>query len=479
MSEKKKGFDLAVAIKRIKNVGRVFREIYIGFEKDIIPHHYLCGIALVIAIAFWRSHFSLFHIFPVASKIIVIPFMFIGYFAWGVWRVYLLNQFLANLTETFESAGVKTATGRLPSFISDRNVDNNCRAMTVNANRVTVKQFEAGKEKLEVGLFGFIDQFKEDRVHGVIQIYYSEEDFPPAIDLDSPYGKSNFSFVVGNTRSGEKRINLIDVPHLLVAGGSNSGKSTLLKQILATLYLNNVDAEFVLIDLKFGLESIEFRDLPKMAIFKTPQSALKELIGIQAELKERGDKLYANKCNNIIEYNRMAFAPRKDEKRPPEMLRRKIIFIDEAAQIFLASPEMTAADAAQARGVVATIAAQGRALGINIFIGTQRPDVNIVDGSIKANLQGRICFHMADNASSMTILDSVRAADLPDVKGRAIYRNGPELMEIQVPQISQETLKALFDPMRVKPKVDDKKEKEAQTTEAIGDDQLDKKQVDQ
>lgn len=479
MAEQKKAFDLEVAIKRLKNVARVFRELAIGFEKDIIPHHYLAPIALVIAVAFWRSNCDLFRVFPTASKIIVIPFMFIGYIAWAGWRVGLLNKFLDNLTETFDSAGVKTATGKLPSFISDRSVDDNCRAMTLNANRVTLKQFEAAKEKLEAGLFGFIDQFKEDRTHGVIQIYYSEEDFPPAIDLNSPYGKSNFSFVVGNTRSGEKRINLIDVPHLLIAGGSNSGKSTLLKQILATLYLNNVDAEFVLIDLKFGLESIEFRDLPKLAIFKTPQSALQQLVSIQAELKERGDELYSYKCNNIIEYNRMAFAPRKDEKRPPQMLRRKIIVIDEAAQIFMASPEMTASDVAQARGIVATIAAQGRALGINIFIGTQRPDINIVDGAIKANLQGRICFHMADNASSMTILDSVRAADLPDVRGRAIYRNGPELMEIQVPQISSETLKALFDPMRVAPKAEDKKEDRAEVSKSGSADQADQKPVDQ
>ena len=474
-----KAMNFEIAIHRLKNLGRIFHELAVGIKKDIIPHHYLAPISLSVAFLFWRSKWSVLSTFPVASKVIAVLFMFIGYFAWATWRVRLLNRFLENLTETFESAGLKTGTGRLPSFISDRVVDDNTRAMTLNANRITLKQFIAAKEKLESGLFGFIDQFKEDRTNGVIQIYYAEEDFPQAIDLDSPYGKSNFSFVVGNTRSGEKRINLIDVPHLLIAGSSNSGKSTLLKQILATLYLNNVDAEFVLIDLKFGLESIEFRDLPKLAIFKTPQSALQQLISIQTELKERGDELYAYKCNNIIEYNRMAFAPRKDEKRPPQMLRRKIIIIDEAAQIFMASPEMTASDVAQARGIVATIAAQGRALGINIFIGTQRPDINIVDGAIKANLQGRICFHMADNASSMTILDSVRAADLPDIRGRAIYRNGPELLEIQVPQISPETLKALFDPMRVSPKADDNKKISEPKRESSLEIELNTKAVDQ
>ncbi|MGE0526782.1 MAG: FtsK/SpoIIIE domain-containing protein [Bdellovibrionales bacterium] len=452
MSERKKGFDFELAVKRQKELTRVVTELLRGFERDIVPHHYIGAFALTIAILFWQSDGFFARTLPLLTKCAaLVVVIFGGYIGWAIYRISLLRRFLANLTETFENAGLKTASGRLPSFILDREVDNNCRMMMLNSNKVPLSTFLAAKERLEAGFFGFIDKIEESRADGVVKIFYSEEDFPEVIDLDSPYGKPDFSFVIGNTRSGVKTVNFVDVPHILVAGSSSSGKSTFLKQVISTLYLNNADAEFVLIDLKFGLESIEFRDLPRMTIYRDNQSALKALIEIQNELKERGDLLYSFDCKNILEFNKKALAPSADEKRPTEVLRRKIVIVDEAAQIFLAGPDMTAGDVAQARGIVATLAAQGRALGINLIIGTQRPDVNIIDGAIKANMQGRVCFHMADNATSMTILDSARAADLPDIKGRAIYRNGPELIEVQVPQLEDEKIREIFNPLRVKP----------------------------
>lgn len=449
--EKKKGFDFDVALARQRSVARFMKELLRGFEKDIIPHHYIGVVGLAIAIFFWQSNGYLVRTMPLLAKCMAVMAIFIGYFVWTIRRMMLLKRFLANLTETFENAGLRTASGRLPAFVSDREIDNNCRVMTLNSNKVPISIFLSAKEKLEAGFFGYIDKIEESRNSGVVRIFYSEEDFPEVIDLDSPYGKNNFSFIVGNTRSGVKIVNLIDVPHFLVAGSSNAGKSTFLKQVISTLYLNNADAEFVLIDLKFGLESIEFRDLPRMIIHKTNQEALQALVEIQAELKERGELLYKHDCKNVVEYNKKVHEPKSSEKQPTEILRRKIVIIDEAAQIFLAGPEMTASNVAQARGIVSTLAAQGRAVGINVIVATQRPDVNIIDGSIKANLQGRVCFHMSDNATSMTILDSVRAADLPDVKGRAIYRNGPEILELQVPQLNDEKLRSIFKDKRIPP----------------------------
>ena len=449
MSEKKKGFSLDVALERQRAVLRVMRELIKGFEKDIIPHHYIGAGGFVVSILFWRSKFSLFRLMPTSSKCFVVTVIFGGYLLWAGRRMHLLNQFLKNLTETFENAGLRTVSGRLPSFISDREIDSNCRVMTLNSNKVPISAFQSAKDKLESGFFGYVDKIEEYRSKGVVKIFYSEVDFPQAIDLDSPFGRRDFSFVIGNTRSGVKVINLIDVPHLLVAGTSNAGKSTFLKLVIATLYLNNNDAEFVLIDLKFGLESIEFKDLPRMIIHKTNQAALQALIEIETELKERGQKLYSHDCKNILEYNEKARADGDDPKKPHEHLKRKIVIIDEAAQIFLAGPDMTAGDVAQARGIVSTLAAQGRAVGINLILATQRPDVNIIDGSIKANLQGRVCFHMSDNATSMTILDSVRAADLPDIKGRAIFRNGPELVELQVPQLDDQRLREFLKTLKM------------------------------
>lgn len=461
MAEKKKNIDLDVALKRLAAASDFFKELAKGFEKDTIPHHYIGLLGLVIAVVYWRSNGIFVRNMPFFSRCFMFFAMSSGYFLWAGRRLSLKKQFLSQLTETFENAGLRTASGRMPGFVSVKEIDENCRVMTLNTNKVPISTFKNSKEKLEAGFFGYIDKFEENKSNAVVKIFYSEEDFPESIELDSPYGKSNYSFVVGNTRSGIKTVNLIDVPHFLVAGSSNAGKSTFLKQVITTLYLNNSDADFVMIDLKFGLESIEFRDLPRVMIYKTNQEALQALSGIQDELKERGEKIFDADCKNIIEYNKKVGGPDLNGKAAPtEILRRKIVIIDEAAQIFLAGPDMTSADVAMARGIVSTLAAQGRAVGINVIVSTQRPDVNIIDGSIKANLQGRVCFHMSDNATSMTILDSVRAADLPDIKGRAIFRNGPELLEVQVPQIDDGKLKEIFEKLRIKtlPKAEATKE---------------------
>jgi len=78
------------------------------------------------------------------------------------------------------------------------------------------------------------------------------------------------------------------------------------------------------------------------------------------------------------------------------------------------------------------------------MIGTQRPDKNAVDPQTKANLSGRLCFKMADNASSMTILDNGRATDLPIIPGRAVWQSGLDNLEVQAPMLSAESAKELI-----------------------------------
>lgn len=72
----------------------------------------------------------------------------------------------------------------------------------------------------------------------------------------------------------------------------------------------------------------------------------------------------------------------------------------------------------------------GRALGIHLLVATQRPDVGSVPGSLKAQLDGRICGHTADAQSSIVILDDGSAANLPAIPGRFIIRNGSETDDI-------------------------------------------------
>lgn len=109
----------------------------------------------------------------------------------------------------------------------------------------------------------------------------------------------------------------------------------------------------------------------------------------------------------------------------------------------------TRANSAQkAKSQAIKIAAQGRAVGIHLIIATQRPDVRAVDGQIKANLSGMLAFQMPNHASSMTILDNTRAAHLPKIGGRAIWKTGLEMVELQTPFLTFEEATKLLEPHR-------------------------------
>ncbi len=450
-------------IKATKRVCRPFVEIAHGIRKGTIPYFecgaWACmvsGLTACGADAWLLKKAHLAFLYPYNHPVIYWTFQVAlltsGFWLWGIREAVKLNKLLSTLTNIFIEAGLKTSLGRIPAFIADRPIDGGVREMVLSMNGVPLSAFKQAREKLETDVFGFIEEMKESRTRGLIKIMYAEKDIPKIITLDSPYGYRGYDFIVGNTRTGQKRSSLEATPHLLIAGTSNSGKSTYLKQFISTLYLNNPACEFTLIDLKNGLESIQFHNLPRIQVIIRPQEAVERLARLQAVIAKRAKFLLENRCHKIEEF----FALPKDKKvwtadfKSDKDFGRHVVIVDEAAELFLVGAELNAEGASKARRIVAQLAAQGRAVGVHVIVSTQRPDVKVIDGTIKTNLQGRLCFQMPDNASSMTILDSVRAADLPDIKGRAIWRDGTKMSEVQVPLLADDKIEALLEPMREK-----------------------------
>lgn len=447
----------------MNRITRPFVEIAHGVRNGTVPY-FECGAWAVMVsvltacgVDVWllkKAHLGFLYPYnhPVIYWTLHVALLTSGFWLWGIREAVRLHKLLSTLTEIFIEAGLKTTLGRIPSFIADRPIDGGVREMVLSMNGVPLSAFRQAREKLETDVFGFIEEMKEDRTKGLIKIKYSEKDIPKIITLDSPYGYRGYNFIVGNTRTGQKLSSLEATPHLLIAGTSNSGKSTYLKQFISTLYLNNPSCEFTLIDLKNGLESIQFHNLPRIQVVIRPQEAVERLARIQSMIAKRAKFLLENGCHKIEEF----FALPKDKKKWTEDFKsdkdfgRHVIIVDEAAELFLVGAELNAEGASKARRIVAQLAAQGRAVGVHVIVSTQRPDVKVIDGTIKTNLQGRLCFQMPDNASSMTILDCVRAADLPDIKGRAIWRDGTEMSEVQVPLLADDKIESLLEPMREK-----------------------------
>lgn len=447
---------------RLKKIFRPFFEIYNGIKTKRLPY-FECGIwALFLEILmllkfdiYLLSKLNLMFLYPINSPAIFwigkFIFLFSGFLFWGIFESIKLNRLLQTLARIFAEAQLVTSLGRMPRFISDWSIDKGVREMTLAMNGIPLSSFKQAKEKLETEVYGYIEEIKENRIKGTIKIRYADSDIPKLIALESPKECKKDEFIIGNTRTETKKTTLELTPHLLIAGTSNSGKSTYLKQFVTGLYLNNNAHEFTLIDLKNGLESLQFQNLPRFEIIIQPNAAVSKLSQIQSLIQKRAQFLVENNCHKIEEFFKLKPELKKWNTffRSSKDLGRHIIIIDEAAELFLTGAELSSDNASRARRIVSQIAAQGRAVGFHIIVSTQRPDVKVIDGTIKTNLQGRLCFHMPDNASSMTILDSVRAADLPDIKGRAIWRDGSELVEVQVPILSDDRIEELLSPLRI------------------------------
>jgi S-DNA-T family DNA segregation ATPase FtsK/SpoIIIE len=87
---------------------------------------------------------------------------------------------------------------------------------------------------------------------------------------------------------------------------------------------------------------------------------------------------------------------------------------------------------------------QGRACGIHFVIATQRPEREVLKGSIKANIEYKVCFKVTNRVNSQIILDGDEAAELPEVKGRAIFQKGKNI-EVQTPYLSEKKTVSLIE----------------------------------
>ncbi|CAN5417138.1 hypothetical protein BH10BDE1_BH10BDE1_27970 [soil metagenome] len=369
-----------------------------------------------------------------------------GFWGWGVGQTILKKKLIRRLSEAFLAAGLKTPLGRLPSFIFDRPIDAMTRKLRLKRQYLSLKQFKDAKETLESALQIYIDTVVENRVQGSIDILYSHFPMDELVTLgDGIRSLPRDTFIAGRSRSKEIRVNLSKTPHFLVGGQTGGGKSTFLRQMITTLYLNNRDYQFRLIDLKGGLEFQIFEKVDRIKVVPDVPKAIALIRALEKSHKFRMETLKLNGCKDIEAY----FAKEKTERKTPEgqyqeRISRTIIVIDEVADLFMANSEVKAKDVQEAKRIIWKVGAQGRAVGLHLVVATQRPDVKALDSQVKTHLVGVICFPMVNDASSMTVLGNGRATDLPRIPGRAIWKSDLDQVEIQTPFLKPEEVLELL-----------------------------------
>lgn len=217
--------------------------------------------------------------------------------------------------------------------------------------------------------------------------------------------KSRISFALGKDISGNNIVaDLYDMPHLLIAGATGSGKSVCINTIITSiLYKARPDeVKMVLIDPKV-VELGHYNGIPHMLIpvVTDPKKAAAALNWAVNEMTQRYKKFAEVGVKDLTSYNELMKANQEKEKAMPQV----VIIIDELADLMMAAPS-------QVEESICRLAQMARAAGMHLIVATQRPSVDIVTGVIKANIPSRIAFSVSSQFDSRTILDTSGAEKL-------------------------------------------------------------------
>lgn len=231
-------------------------------------------------------------------------------------------------------------------------------------------------------------------------------------------------------------VDLAKMPHLLIAGATNSGKSACINSLLSGLLLSRKPDELrlLLVDPK-RVEFMPYADLPHLVVpvITDPKKVAISLQWAIAEMNRRLKLFSRIGVRNIADFNTRDHAVQasflEDDEIVtdpiPERLPYIVILIDEMADLMLVAQ-------AEIENRIARLAQLSRAAGIHLILATQRPSVNIITGTIKANFPGRIAFQVAQKVDSRTILDA-GGADALIGRGDMLFLNpsGSNLIRAQ------------------------------------------------
>lgn len=272
------------------------------------------------------------------------------------------------------------------------------------------------------------------------------------LELDEFKNGGPLTLAIGKSIVGKPLFgDLEKMPHLLVAGATRTGKSVTLQNLLISLLYKNspYDLKLIILDPK-RVEFTAYNNLPHLytPIIKEPKGAIKALNWAIQEMERRYEILAENGQVNVTDYNKKVLFPALEKARkknkegsevsglPPKLPYIVIIF-DEYNDFMLSYPK-------EINPLITSLTQKGRAAGVHLILATQRPDVKVITGTIKANIPARIALKTTSQIDSRTILDSSGAEDLLG-NGDMLYMasDNPRLVRLQAPFVSTEEIRAV------------------------------------
>jgi S-DNA-T family DNA segregation ATPase FtsK/SpoIIIE len=251
--------------------------------------------------------------------------------------------------------------------------------------------------------------------------------------------KAEVPIVLGKDITGEAvTVDLVQMPHLLIAGATGSGKSVCVNSMILTLLYQKPPSEcrLILIDPKI-VELKLYNDIPHLLtpVITEPKKAFQALQYCIYEMERRYSCLDSMGVRDIRSYNKRI----KEREIAAEFMPYIVVVIDEFA-------DLMATTGKELESTVARLAAMSRAVGIHLVLATQRPSIDVITGLIKANIPSRIAFMVASKMDSRIIIDMVGAEKLLG-KGDMLYAGAidPFPIRMQGAFISEEEVEHVVD----------------------------------
>lgn len=243
---------------------------------------------------------------------------------------------------------------------------------------------------------------------------------------------NGLNFIMGARVDGSLfNVDLASLPHMLIAGATQSGKSVFVNTLLLNLIYNKSPKELKLIlaDMK-KVELTLYKDIPHLLvpIVSTPDPALNALDWARIEVDRRYELLEESKTKNLEEYNK------KSKNKLPYI----VIVLEELSALLITSKNRVIES-------LSDLSERARAAGVHLIATMQRPDSKKLDGSVKANLPGKVSFRLGTRSDSITVFGKGGAENL---LGRGdLYFDSPthpELIRCQAPLVETEEIEKVL-----------------------------------